>query len=128
MNEDDTLKIMRRVHYKYKYSFNTDGGLGSLSDTCQQANIHLNVITDNDVKECLSRQKSRQTKSYRGFSSYVAHEPLQAIQIGLAVCTDSAPDNDSFKYVFVAVDLFSIICHAVPTKYRRPEESVRAIE
>ena len=79
------------------------------------------------MKDFLSRQKSRQTNAYRGFNSYVAKEPLQEIQIDLAIVTDSSPDNNGYKYVFVAVDIFTKICHAVPIKDKKPAESIRAM-
>ena len=73
------------------------------------------------------RNSNKQTKPYKGFSSYVAKEPLQEIQIELAIFIDSAPDNNAYKYVFVAVDIFTKICHAVPTKDKKPAESIRAM-
>ena len=76
----------------------------------------------------LNRQKSRQTKAYRGFNSYVAKEPLQEIQIDLAIFTDSSPDNNGYTYVFVAVDIFTKICYAVPIKDKKPAESIRAMK
>ena len=41
---------------------------------------------------------------------------------------DSAPDNNGFKYAFVAVDIFTKICHAVPIKDKKPEESIKAMK
>ena len=58
----------------------------------------------------------------------MAKEPLQEIQIDLAIFTDSAPDNNGYKYAFVAVDIFSKICHAVPVKDKKPQESIRAMK
>ena len=100
MSKEDKDKLIRGVYYY------VDTGFGSINDTYQQAKKILNSITHNDVKEFLERQKSRQTKPYRGFNSYVAHEPLQEIQIDLGFFTDSAPDNNGFKYAFVAIDVF----------------------
>ena len=48
------------------------------------------------------------------------------MQIDLAICIDSAPDNNCYTYVFVAVDIFTKICHAVPIKDKKPAESIRA--
>ena len=67
-------------------------------------------------------------KSYRGFSSNVAHEPLQEIQIDLRRFTDSAPDNNGFKFAVLAIDACTEICHIVPIKDKQPEESVRAMK
>ena len=122
MSTEDKNQIIRGVYY------DVDTGFSSISETYREAKKILSSITYNDVKEFLERQKSRQTKPYRGFNSYVAHEPLQEIQIDLAIFTDSAPDNDGFKYAFVAIDIFTKICHAVPIKDKRPEESVRAMK
>ena len=104
MSEEDKDKISRGVYR------DADTGFGSINETYQQANKILNSLTYNDVKEFLQRQKSRQTKPYRGFSSYVAHEPLQEIQIDIADFTRSADVNDGFRYLFVAVDIFTKIC------------------
>ena len=34
--------------------------------------------------------------------------------------------NDGYRYAFVAVDIFTKICHAVPIKDKKPAESIRA--
>ena len=115
-------KVIRQIYY------DPDGGFGSINVTYKQAHHILNNITVNYVKEFLNKQKPRQTKSYRGFNSYVAKEPLQEIQIDLAIFTDSAPDNNGYTYAFVAVDIFSKICHAVPVKDKKPQESIRAMK
>ena len=46
----------------------------------------------------------------------------------MAIFTDSAPDNNVDKYAFVAIDTFSKICHAVPVKDKKPQESIRAMK
>jgi len=119
---EDKDKVIRQVYY------NSDSGFGSINDTYKQAHHILNTITVNDVKDFLNRQKSRQTKSYRGFNSYVAKEPLQEIQIDIADFTRSVEMNDGYRYCFVAVDIFTKICHAVPIKDKKPEESIKAMK
>ena len=99
MSKEDKDKIIRGVYY------DADTGFGSINETYQQTKTILTSITYNGVKEFLQRQKSRQTKPYRGFNSYVAHEPLQEIQIDIADFTRSADVNDGFRYLFVAVDI-----------------------
>ena len=101
MSKEDKDKIIRGVYY------DADTGFGSINETYQQANKILNSIAYNDVKEFLQRQKSRQTKPYRGFNSYLAHEPLQEIQIDIMDMTASGALNDGFRYAFVAVDIFT---------------------
>ena len=86
----------------------------------------MNIITYNDVKECLERQKSRQTNPYKGFNFYVAHEPLQEIQLDIADVTRSVKENDGYRYCFVVVDVFTKFCHAIPIKHKKPNESLRA--
>ena len=80
------------------------------------------------IQKWLEKQKGRQTKAYKGFNSYVADEPLEEIQIDLAIFTDSAPDNDGYKYAFVAVDVFTKIIWGVPIKNKKPEECIRAFK
>ena len=94
MTEKD--RIIRQVYY------DADTGFGSISDTYHDANKILNTITYNDVKDFLERQKSRQTKGYRGFNSYVANKPLEELQIDIADFTASGALNDGFRYLFVS--------------------------
>ena len=42
--------------------------------------------------------------------------------------TASGALNDGFRYAFVAVDIFTKLCHAVPSKDKEPEESIRAMK
>ena len=63
----------------------------------------LNSITFNDTKEWLERQKSRQTKPYKGFNSYVAPNALHEIQCDIMDMTASASLNNGFRYAFVAI-------------------------
>ena len=51
---------------------------------------------------------------------------MQELQIDLAIFTDSSPDNNGYTYAFVAVDIFTNICHAVPIKDKKPAGSIRA--
>ena len=113
-------RIIRQVYYN-------ESGFGSIAETYKEAKKILNTITLNDVKDFLERQKTRQIKGYKGFNSYVADHALQEIQIDIAVFTDSADENKGFKYCFVAIDIFTKFCHAVPIKDRKPPESVRAM-
>ena len=118
----DQYKVIRQICY------DTDKGFGSINGTYKQAHHTLNTITVSDVKEFLDKQKPRQTKPYSGCNSYVAKEPLQELQIDLAIFIDSAPDNNGYKYVFVAVDIFSKIYHAVPVNDKKPQEPIRAMK
>ena len=113
-------KIIRQLYYNER-------GFGSIAETYKDAKKILNTITLNDVKEFLEKQKTRQIKGYKGFNSYVADHALQEIQIDIAVFTDSADENKGFKYCFVAIDIFTKYCHAVPIKNKQPAESVRAM-
>ena len=117
---EDKDKNIRGVYY------NADDGFGAINDTCKQTHGIVNTITINDVKDSLNRQTSRQTKAYRGFNNYVAKEPLQEVQADIADFTRSAEVNDGYRYAFVAVDIFTKICHAVPIKDKSPAESIRA--
>ena len=121
MSKDEKDKVIRQVYY------DADTGFGSIAETFKDAKKVLNSITYNDVKEFLERQKSRQTKPYRGFNSYVAHEPLQEIQIDIADFTRSVKENEGYRYCFVAVDVFTKFCHAVPIKDKKRFESIRAM-
>jgi hypothetical protein len=122
MSKEAKDKIIRQVYY------DSDSGFGSIKSTYDDAHKILNSITYNDVKDFLERQKSRQTKGYRGFNSYVADKPLAELQIDIADFTASGALNDGFRYLFVAVDIFSKHCHAVAIKDKQPAESVRAMK
>jgi hypothetical protein len=120
--QSDRDRIIRQVYY------NTDSGFGSIASTYKDAHKILNSITYENVKDFLERQKSRQTKGYRGFNSYVAHEPLQELQIDIADFTMSGAVNDGYRYLFVAVDIFTKFSWAVKIKDKQPAESVRAMK
>ena len=121
MSKDEKDKVIRQVYY------DADAGFGSIAQTFKDAKKVLNSITYNDVKEFLERQKSRQTKPYRGFNSYVAHEPLQEIQIDIGDFTRSVQEKEGYRYCFVAVGVFTQLCHAVPIKDKKRFESIRAM-
>jgi hypothetical protein len=120
--QPDKDRIIRQVYY------DSDSGFGSIAETHRESKKILNSITYNDVKDFLERQKSRQTKGYRGFNSYVADEPLAEIQIDIADFTASGALNDGYRYLFVAVDIFTKFAHGVKIKDKQPEESVRAMK
>ena len=101
MTAGEKHTILRQAYYDIEHVF------GSIQTTYKDAKKLLDSITYNDTKEWLERQKSRQTKPYRGFNSYVAPNALHEIQIDLAVFTDSSKDNNGYKYLFVAIDVFS---------------------
>ena len=122
MSREVKDKIIRQIYY------DSDSGFGSIKSTYDDANKILNTITYNDVKDFLERQKSRQTKGYRGFNSYVANEPLQEIQCDIADFTASGALNNGFRYLFVAVDIFTKFSHGVAIKDKQPAESVRAMK
>ena len=124
MSEDkeNRDKVIRQVYY------DADTGFGSIAETFKESNKILNTITYNDVKDFLERQKVRQFKAYRGFNSYVATEPLQEMQVDIADFTASGAVNDGYRYCFVAIDIFTKYCHAVPIKDKKPAESVRAMK
>ena len=121
MSQEDKENILRTIYYN-------EDGFGSIRETAQEAKKQLNTITIEDTKTWLEKQKGRQTKAYKGFNSYVADEPLEEIQIELARFTDAAPDNDGYKYAFVAVDVFTKIIWGVPIKNKKPEECIRAFK
>ena len=115
MSKEDKDKIIRQVYY------DADTGFGSIAETYKASKKILDSITYNDIKEFLEKQKVRQFKAYRGFNSYVANEPLQEIQIDIADFTRSAEENGGIRYLFVAVDIFTKICHAVPIKDKKTQ-------
>ena len=118
----DKDKIIRQIYY------DVDTGFGSINETYQNAKKILNTITYNDVKDFLERQKSRQFKKYHGYNSYVASKPLQELQIDLGDFTKSGAVNDGYRYMFLAVDIFSKYIHCVPVKDKEPPESIRAFK
>lgn len=76
-------------------------------------------------KNRLEKQRSRQTKPYRGFNSYISPKAVHGLQIDIGDWTDSATDNNGFRYMFLAIDMFSKFIHCVPIKNQQPSESVR---
>ena len=122
MSKEEKDKVIRQIYH------DADSGFGSIAETYKASKKVLNSITYDDVKDFLSRQRVRQFKGYRGFNSYVAKEPLQEIQMDIADFTKSAQANGGIRYLFVAIDIFTKICHAVPIKDKNPPESIRAMK
>ena len=120
----DKDSVIRGIYY------DTEDGFDSVVNTYRKANKVLNSITVADVKAFIEKQKGshKQTKPYKGFNSYVAPSALHEIQIDLAIFTDSAKDNDGYKYAFVAIDIFTKYMWVVPIKDKRPQESIRAFK
>ena len=118
MTEKDS--IIRSIYY------DKDDGVDGILATYRKANKVLNTITVADVKAWMDKQKSRQTKPYRQFNSYVAPKALHELQIDIGDWTQSASDNDGFRYMFLAIDIFSKIIHCIPIKDKKPPESIRA--
>ena len=122
MSKEEKEKVIKQIYY------DAEDGFGSVKETYQNSKKVLDSITLNDVKQWMSKQTVSQLKSYKGFNSYVAHHPLQEIQIDIADVTKSGAVNNNFRYLFVAIDIFTKFCHAVPMKDRQPSESVRAMK
>ena len=114
-------RIIRQVYY------DVDTGFGGISETYKNAKKVLNTITYNDVKDFLERQKSRQFKAYRGFNSYVASEPLQELQVDLGDFTASSAVNNGFRFMFLAVDIFSKYIHCVPVKDKKQQKALECL-
>ena len=120
MSQEDTDNILRQIYYN-------EDGFGSIYDTYKQAKKQLTSITIEDTRQWLEqKQKGRQTKTYKGFNSYVADEPLGEMQIDLADFTRSASENDGYRYCLVVVGVFTKMLWGVPIKNKQPEECVRA--
>ena len=108
----DKDSVIRGIYY------DKEDGFDSVVNTYRKANKVLNTITVADVKSFIEKQKGsyKQTKPYSGFNSYVAPRALHEFQVDLAIFTDSAPDNNGFKFAFVAIDIFSKHIWAVRIK------------
>ncbi len=111
--QSDKDRIIRQRHYV------PDREFGGVAETHRVAKNMLNNITYNDVKDFLERQTSRQTKGDRGFDLYVADEPVAEIQIDIGDFTASGALNYGFRYLFVAIDIFTKHCHAIPIKKKQ---------
>ena len=57
----------------------------------------------------------------------MAKEPLQDIHIDF-VFLQTRHLNNGYTYAFVAIDIFSKICYAIPVKNKKPQESIRTIK
>ena len=106
-------KIIHSVYY------DSENGFGSINDTYQQAKNVLSSITYKDVNEFLERQKSRQSKAYRGFNSCIADNPLKELQLDIADFTEASAVNDGFRYALVAPAIFTKIATAIPMKAKQ---------
>ena len=107
--------------------YNEDG-FGSFSETAKDAENILNSVTINDVKVWMEEQAISQLKAYKNLNSYVAHHPLQEVQIYIGDFTESGAVNKRFRYAFVAINIFTKLCHVVPIQENTPDESIRAMK
>ena len=57
----------------------------------------------------------------------MAHDTIQEIQIDFWDVRRSVKDNAGFRCCFVAVGVFTQLCHGVPMKDKKPSESTRAM-
>ena len=122
MSDKDSMIII--IYY------DADDGFDNIINTYRKANKVLNTITVAEVKAFIEKQKgsNKQTKAYKGFNSYIAPGKIYEIQIDLAIFTDSAKYNNGYKFLFVAIDIFSKFIWAVPITYKKPQESIRAMK
>ena len=112
MLNEEKETILRQIYY------DTEHGFGSIYETYKQAVKLLPSVTLNDVKEFLAKLQSRQLKAYRGFNSYVAHEPLQEIQIDLADFTKSAEATMGLGMPLWQSTCFPNICGQCPARIK----------
>jgi LAS superfamily LD-carboxypeptidase LdcB len=106
----DKDSVIRGIYY------DKGDGFDSIINTYRKANKVLDTITVTAAKLFTEKQKGsyKHIKPYSGFNSYVAPKALFEFQVDLAIFTDSAPDNNGFKFAFVAIDIFNKCIWAVP--------------
>ncbi len=112
-----------------KVYYDVTSGFGSIAKTLQAARKIDPTIRQEDVKEFLDKQEVRQTKKRRGDNSFIPFAPLEEFQFDLAdFGAAAAASTSSYRYAFVAIDVFSKKLEVVPITSKKPEECARALD
>lgn len=113
-------KILRQIYYDAE-------GFDNKLVTLKKARKIIPDITQKDVDDWFTKQRSQQLKRTRGWNSYVADHKLQQIQADLGDMRQGSDDIE-FKYVFVAIDVFTKYIVGIAIKGKTTAELKRAME
>ncbi len=106
--------------------FDKANGFGSIQKTFEQAREIDTNIKFEDVKRFIQKQEHKQIQfKFKGHNSYVAKQPLEEIQID---SMEMPTTDDGYRYVFVAIDVFTKYCVAVPMKGKTVDDNVKAMK
>ena len=119
----DKEKIIKGIY------FDRISGFGSINDTLRQAKKVDPNITQNHVKEFLSKQKHKQTHfTYKKYNTFINPHPLFEIEIDLIDLTSKAEENEGYRYGLVGIDNFTKYAHVVPSKSKKPTDIINALD
>ena len=99
-------------------------GFGSIADTLRQAKSKDPAISRGDVVSFMDKLKIREDRPQRGYNSYVPVEPMHQLQVDLADM--SVLSAGPYKYMLVAVDVFTKKAAAVPLARKTAEVTANA--
>ena len=89
-------------------------------------------ITYEDVKEFVQNQESNQLfrkgKKVKHYFPIVARHKFEILQLDLLSLVDIATANENYKYLVIAVDVFSRLAFVVPIKNRNTNTILEALE
>ena len=114
--------VLRSIYY------DPDHGFQSQQRTYDLAHKRLGDISRAYVKAWFERQKTQQVKPITTFNSYIVDNPLVEIACDLADYSRNAEYNDGYAYIFIAVDVFTKYCVAVPIKTKTGVDCAKALK
>ena len=102
-------KLLKEIYYNPKTT-------GSIRTIYNQVKSH--GITYNDVKTFVQNQQTHQIftkpKKPKHYYPHMADYKNEILQIDLADFSDVATVNKNYKYLLVAIDVFSRFAHVIP--------------
>jgi len=123
-DENDRLKdfVLRDIYYNQKTGFQNQ------KRTYEQAKKRLGDITPAYVKSWFERQTFQQLKPEKGFNSYIVDGPNQEVAVDLADFSKNGIYNRGYRYIFIAMDVFTKFCWSVPTQSKNATECAEALD
>ena len=111
-------------------------GFGSISDTLKRAKEVDPSITQQDVRNFMSKQPNRQIRNYRSTNSYTAPFARYQFQMDIMdmVILTKEPevkiptDNGEPRYALVVIDIFSKLANVVPMRNKDGKSVLSALK
>ena len=109
--------------------FDTDEGFGNLKETYTKAKQKDKSITYGDVRKYINNLEHKQTQfKYDDYNSWISKHAKYEFEIDLIDMTQSAEENEGYRYALSAFDNFSKKASVIPIKKKLPDDIVMAFK